>query len=76
MLCAHCGALDIGSFAAGYASVPGTNENTQALLCHPNIPGRPDCYRLVTMFNHEMPCHACQRLTKAHQQANNKREQT
>lgn len=53
--CGHCGAGDVGSIEAGY-SVLG-----DAYLCHPNERGRPDCYRLVTVYHHEMPCTPCRK---------------
>lgn len=53
--CAHCGATDVGSYSAGYASVG------DQYLCHPNDEGRPDCYTLVTVFKHPMPCPGCLR---------------
>lgn len=48
--CAHCGRL-MNNFAGGH-SQGYQGEN----LCHPNASNRPDCYRLVTVYNHEMPC--------------------
>lgn len=42
--CGHCGADDVGTFAAGSAAINGTP------VCHPNVSGRPDCYRAVTAF--------------------------
>jgi hypothetical protein len=44
-ICAHC-LLPI----SGYGS-PHDGQ-----LCHPDVPGM-DCYRLVTVHQHEMPCH-------------------
>lgn len=53
--CGHCGAKDVGSLSAGRATVG------MIPVCHP-IPGantgRPDCWRLVNVYHHEMPC-AC-----------------
>lgn len=51
--CAHCGARDVGCYNAGYAS------NGDQYLCHPNATNRPDCYTLVTVFKHPMPCPRC-----------------
>jgi hypothetical protein len=48
--CAHCDRL-CGNFAGGYAG--GHNGEN---LCHPNVSGRPDCYRLVTVYGHKTPC--------------------
>lgn len=42
--CAHCGRV-CGDFAGGYAAV--NNKH----VCHPNAHGRPDCYRLVTVYH-------------------------
>lgn len=49
--CSHCN-RDMGTFASGYAR-GGPNFK---ILCHPNVPGRPDCYQLVTIYKHEQPC--------------------
>ncbi len=54
-LCAHCGRDDVGTAEGGYAAVRGQ------WLCHPNESGRPDCYTLVTVYKHGMPCPACRR---------------
>ena len=51
--CAHCGATDVGSYAAGYAS------QGEDYLCHPNDETRPDCYFLVTVLKHPTPCAPC-----------------
>lgn len=48
--CVHCGRL-CGDFDGGYASVG------DAQLCHPNAPGRPDCYFNVTISKHNL--HHC-----------------
>lgn len=48
--CGHCGRTDVGSYAAGSSAVG--NQR----LCHPNEAGRPDCYRLVTVYKHPVPC--------------------
>ncbi len=47
-VCGHCGATDVGGRAAGWAKVG------QSPLCHPNDTGRPDCYRLVTVYRHRL----------------------
>jgi hypothetical protein len=47
--CAHCARMT-GTFASGFARAAGKP------LCHPNVPGRPDCYQLVTVHQHEIPC--------------------
>ena len=47
--CAHC-RRKCDDFAGGYARV----DNKP--LCHPNAKGRPDCYHLVTVWKHTMPC--------------------
>jgi len=60
--CDHCGAADVGTPEAGYARGAVTNAAGQivgATLCHPNEPGRPDCYRLVAVYRHPMPCAPC-----------------
>lgn len=57
-LCAHCGADDVGTFEAGFAGVG------DDYLCHPNAPGRSDCYRLVTVYKHPMPCVPCRRARR------------
>jgi hypothetical protein len=49
-VCGHCDRSDVGVFAAGYGALGGVP------LCHPNVAGRPDCYRLVTVFGHPMAC--------------------
>lgn len=52
--CGHCGAMDVGTWAAGRSSIG------PIALCHPRVDtpagARPDCYRLVTVYGHEMPC--------------------
>ncbi len=57
--CGHCGRDDIGTPEAGYGAIGRTR------LCHPNAPGRPRCYDLVTRFNHPMPCDCAQRSPRA-----------
>lgn len=54
--CGHCGADDVGTLRAGYSWVD------MVPLCHPYVGGRPDCYRLVTIFGHPMPCSGCRDL--------------
>lgn len=48
--CEHCDRA-MNNFAGGSSKGPG---NTR--LCHPNVRGRPDCYRLVTIYKHPIPC--------------------
>ncbi len=59
--CAHCGATDVGSYGAGYASLTtiGPPRHHTVYLCHPNDPGRPRCYALVILHKHQMPCQSC-----------------
>jgi len=47
--CAHC-ERRCDNFAGGFARV-----NSKP-LCHPNATGRPDCYHLVSVYGHTMPC--------------------
>ena len=42
--CAHCG-RPCGNFEGGHASILGQR------VCHPNVSGRPDCYRLITVYH-------------------------
>lgn len=42
--CMHCG-RPMGDFKGGYAVV--YNQP----VCHPNVPDRPDCYRLITVYH-------------------------
>lgn len=42
-LCQHCGRL-AGNFGGGWAAVG------EDRVCHPNVAGRPDCYRLITVY--------------------------
>ncbi len=58
-ICGHCGRDDIGTPQAGYGAVGKTR------LCHPNEPGRPDCFRLVTVYGHTMPCRCSERAPRA-----------
>lgn len=51
--CVHCG-RKCGESAGGSASVNGIQ------VCHPNEPGRPDCYHMVTVYHHELSdCRRC-----------------
>jgi hypothetical protein len=43
--CAHCG-QQCGDYDGGYGAAGDT-----ILLCHPNDPSRPDCYRRVTVYH-------------------------
>jgi len=47
--CAHCGRA-CNNFAGGSSKVG------NKLLCHPNVGNRPDCYALVSRYNHTTPC--------------------
>jgi hypothetical protein len=47
--CSHCG-QPCGDYPGGYSSVT-AGSNPPAILCHPNDPMRPDCYRRVTVFH-------------------------
>lgn len=49
--CAHCGQL-CGDYAGGLGAVSYGGPMTR--LCHPNDPGRPDCYRRVTVYQEEL----------------------
>lgn len=53
--CVHCGrsALD---FAGGYARLDAEP------VCHPNGPGRPDCFRMITVYGH--PTRSCERCAE------------
>lgn len=51
-ICAHC-----GREVSGYAAVNGQQ------LCHPDY--GLDCYRLVTIYKHPMPC-PCRHATSEH----------
>lgn len=42
----------MNDFAGGSAKV-GPNP-----VCHPNAKNRPDCYHLVTVYKHPMPCNS------------------
>lgn len=59
--CGHCGATDVGSYDAGYASDDGTP------LCFPNVRARPVCYNLVTLYGHTTPCALCSALVASRQ---------
>jgi len=47
--CGHCGRMT-GDYEGGSAQYNWTH------LCHPNTDTRPDCYRLVSMEHHHVPC--------------------
>lgn len=47
--CGHCGEDQVGR--ATYNMTP---------LCHPNDESKMDCYKLVSLDHHEMPCYPCQ----------------
>lgn len=47
VVCTHCGRC-CGDYAGGTASVQGFP------VCHPNEPGRPDCYTLVTVHGQRL----------------------
>ena len=57
--CAHCGAKDVSTLAAGGAAVG------MQPLCHPYVGDRMDCYSLVTLHKHPMPCEPCAELNWA-----------
>ena len=48
--CVHCGRT-CGDMDGGMAIVNGQP------VCHPNAEGRPDCYRMATIYGH--PLHGC-----------------
>lgn len=51
--CVHCGRKCCDP-AGGSASVQ------DFWLCHPNEPNRPDCYHMVTVYQHELVgCERC-----------------
>lgn len=50
--CTHCGRT-CGDEEGGWGSLNGE------ALCHPNVAGRPDCYRLVTVFHHPLGHEDC-----------------
>lgn len=50
--CAHCGRL-CGDYEGGYAGVPDERGRVRQ-VCHPNVIGRPDCYRLVTVYHEKL----------------------
>lgn len=54
--CTHCGRL-AGDYAGGYAAVDG------AVVCHPNEAGRPDCFRMITVYGHSIS--SCERCSDA-----------
>ena len=44
--CVHCG-RSCQTTMGGYASIG------QQPVCHPNVPGRPDCYHMITVYGHQ-----------------------
>jgi hypothetical protein len=57
--CIHCGRV-CGDYDGGTASVE------DMPLCHPNAVGRPDCYRMVTVYGHPLiACKQCATTTEA-----------
>lgn len=48
--CAHC-ERQMNNYAGGYS-----RGYKNELLCHPNAANRPDCYALVTRYQHPTPC--------------------
>lgn len=50
--CAHCGQV-CGDYEGGYGAVT-ADDGTLLPLCHPNAPGRPDCYRRVTVYHESL----------------------
>ncbi len=58
-ICGHCGRRDVGTPNAGNANHDGV------ALCHPNEPGRPDCFRLVTVYRHPLDCRCQDRTNPA-----------
>ncbi len=49
--CYHCGQR-CGDYEGGYGSITGPDGAIHA-TCHPNVPGRPDCYRRITVYHEE-----------------------
>lgn len=47
--CAHCGRI-CGDFEGGFGGVYDGQGDVQQ-VCHPNVIGRPDCYRLLTVYH-------------------------
>lgn len=45
--CVHCG-RPCGNFEGGFAVIRSKR------VCHPNVSGRPDCYKLITVYNEVM----------------------
>jgi len=50
MDCVHC-RRQMNNLAGGFSR--GFNNEP---LCHPNAKNRPDCYKLVTLYKHPVPC--------------------
>lgn len=46
--CVHCGRI-CHDPKGGYASV-----GPQLPVCHPNVPDRPDCYHMITVYGHQV----------------------
>ena len=51
--CAHCGQT-CGDYAGGYGGVNYGDLRGTIPLCHPNEPGRPDCYRRVSVWRENL----------------------
>lgn len=47
--CDHCGRT-MGDFDGGSGLL--YRGGKRYSFCHPNAPGRPDCYHLVTVYDH------------------------
>jgi hypothetical protein len=50
--CAHCGRI-CGDFDGGFAAVSDADASI-VQVCHPNVIGRPDCYRLITVYHEKL----------------------
>ncbi len=46
--CYHCG-QKCGDYEGGYGGITAKDGAIHA-TCHPNVPGRPDCYRRITVY--------------------------
>lgn len=54
--CAHCGrTCGGGDFEGGYGGVYNAKREL-VQVCHPNVIGRPDCYRLITVYHERLGC--------------------
>ena len=72
--CEHCGRT-CGDVEGGYASI--TLSHQRIDVCHPNGPGRPDCYRLITVYHHSIKnCSICSWKEEAHGEARNRQRRT